>query len=193
MQKPPLNPDVADTAPSDPVLTTYDEEHTITYLRLLDADAQDADWRDVARIVLHLDVNRLANLTHQRVNIAGRMTETALIDLINQKRAGKPITAKARPSGENVVDLMDALRKSLGGSVPAKEVQSTKKPRKRASGQKEMLMPIPGKKPMKEAATKKSASKSHRKRPSGLFKQSIAALATTAALGRISSVTLPNK
>jgi DNA end-binding protein Ku len=27
--------------------------------------------------------------------------ETALVDLINQKRAGKPITAKARPSGEN--------------------------------------------------------------------------------------------
>jgi hypothetical protein len=55
MQKPPLDPDVADTAPSDSALTVYDEEHIITYLRLLDADAQDADWRDVARIVLHLD------------------------------------------------------------------------------------------------------------------------------------------
>ena len=39
----------------DDSLTIYDEEHLITYLRLLDADAQDADWRDVARIVLHLD------------------------------------------------------------------------------------------------------------------------------------------
>jgi hypothetical protein len=55
MQKPPLNPDLADTAPSDSVLTVYDEEHTITYLRLLDADAEGADWREVARIVLHLD------------------------------------------------------------------------------------------------------------------------------------------
>jgi hypothetical protein len=55
MQKPPLDPDVADTAPSDSVLTVYDEEHVITYLRLLDADAQGADWRAVARIVLHLD------------------------------------------------------------------------------------------------------------------------------------------
>ena len=27
MQKPPLDPDVSDTAPSDPVLTVYDEEH----------------------------------------------------------------------------------------------------------------------------------------------------------------------
>jgi Uncharacterized conserved protein (DUF2285) len=52
---PPLNPDVADTAPSDSVLTAYDEQHVVTYLRLLDADALDADWRDVARIVLHLD------------------------------------------------------------------------------------------------------------------------------------------
>ena len=38
-----------------PMLTVYDEEHFITYLRLLDADAAGADWRDVARIVLHLD------------------------------------------------------------------------------------------------------------------------------------------
>jgi len=55
MQTPPLNPEVADTAPSNSVLTVYDEERVIIYLRLLDADAQGADWRDVARIVLHLD------------------------------------------------------------------------------------------------------------------------------------------
>src|ERR671911_595976 len=43
--------------------------------------------------------------------------ETALIDLINQKRAGKPITPKERPRGENVVDLMEALRRSVGGAA----------------------------------------------------------------------------
>jgi hypothetical protein len=58
MQKPPLDPHVADTAPSDFVVTVNDEEHVITYLRLLDADAVGADWRDVARIVLHLDPER---------------------------------------------------------------------------------------------------------------------------------------
>jgi hypothetical protein len=58
MQKPPLDPDVADTAPSDSVLTVYDEQHIITYLRLLDANAEGADWREVARIVLHLDPER---------------------------------------------------------------------------------------------------------------------------------------
>jgi DNA end-binding protein Ku len=89
--------------------------------------------------------------------------ETALIDLINQKRAGKPITAKARPRGENVVDLMDALRKSIGAAAePTKESKPAKKPRKVASGQKEMLMPIAGKKPAKEAA-KKLAAKPQRK------------------------------
>jgi hypothetical protein len=58
LQKPPLDPDVADTAPSDSVLTPYDHEHAITYLRLLDADAEGADWREVAQMVLHIDPER---------------------------------------------------------------------------------------------------------------------------------------
>src|SRR6266849_2370717 len=41
--------------------------------------------------------------------------ETALVELINSKRAGKQITPKERPKGENVVDLMEALRRSVGG------------------------------------------------------------------------------
>jgi hypothetical protein len=58
MWKPPLDPDVADLAPSDPALTVYDEEHGITYLRMLDANAKGADWREVSRIVLHIDAER---------------------------------------------------------------------------------------------------------------------------------------
>ena len=58
MQKPPLDPHVADTALSDSVLPAYDEEHLITHLRLLDADAKGADWREVTRVVLHLDPER---------------------------------------------------------------------------------------------------------------------------------------
>jgi|SRR5262249_30561077 len=52
---PPLDPHCADAAPDGPALTAYDEEHAITYIRLLAADADGADWRDVARIVLHID------------------------------------------------------------------------------------------------------------------------------------------
>lgn len=58
MQKPPLDPDVAETAPTVSVLTEYDWEHRVTCLRLLDADAEGADWREVARIVLNLDPER---------------------------------------------------------------------------------------------------------------------------------------
>ena len=58
MQRPPLDPDVGDMAPSAPTLTGYDQEHLVTYLRLLDADAEGADWREVAWIVLHIDPER---------------------------------------------------------------------------------------------------------------------------------------
>jgi DNA end-binding protein Ku len=91
--------------------------------------------------------------------------ETALVDLINQKREGKPITPKERPRGENVVDLMEALRRSVGGA--AADTSASKKPakkqRKAAAGQKEMLMPIAGKKQAKEGAAKKPAPRPHRK------------------------------
>jgi DNA end-binding protein Ku len=86
--------------------------------------------------------------------------EAALVDLINRKRSGKPVTAKARPRGDNVMDLMDALRQSIGqASSPAKPA---KKGRKASAGQKEMLMPIQGKK-AKETTAKKPASKPQRK------------------------------
>jgi DNA end-binding protein Ku len=91
--------------------------------------------------------------------------ETALVDLINQKRAGKPITPKERPRGENVVDLMEALRKSVGGAAAAPPAvkKPAKKAKKATPGQKEMLMPISGKKAAKEAAAKRPSAKPHRK------------------------------
>jgi hypothetical protein len=58
MPSPPLDPDVDDLAPSDEALTAYDDEHLITYLRMLDAEADNADWREVAQIVLHIDAVR---------------------------------------------------------------------------------------------------------------------------------------
>lgn len=92
--------------------------------------------------------------------------ETALVDFMNQKRAGKPITPKERPRGENVVDLMEALRRSVGGAPAEAKVETkaapnkpVRKPKKAAAGQKEMLMPIAGKKPAKEAAAKKPSAR----------------------------------
>lgn len=79
--------------------------------------------------------------------------ETALIDLINKKRSGMPITAKAAPkTGGNVINLMDALKKSIANekdAAPAakvaKETVKGKRPKKRVEGQREMLLPIAGK------------------------------------------------
>ena len=88
--------------------------------------------------------------------------ETALVDLINSQRSGKPITPKERPRAGNVVDLMEALRRSVGGAAAEAPKKPAKKPRKASAGQKEMLMPIAGKKP-KEAAAKKPAARSQRK------------------------------
>jgi hypothetical protein len=52
---PELDPDVADDVPNSDSITAYDEAHFITYLRLLDADAEGAEWHEVAPIVLHRD------------------------------------------------------------------------------------------------------------------------------------------
>jgi len=83
--------------------------------------------------------------------------ETALIDLINKKRSGAPIAAKAAPkTGGNVINLMDALKKSIASEKdmapaakaakePVRETVKGKKPKKRVEGQREMLLPITGK------------------------------------------------
>jgi hypothetical protein len=55
MPKPPLDPSVADQAATSDDLTDCDREHLVTYLRLLDADAEGADWAEVARTVLLID------------------------------------------------------------------------------------------------------------------------------------------
>src|SRR5207253_7280918 len=72
--------------------------------------------------------------------------ESALVDLINKKRSGVRSTAKAAPkSSGNVINLMDALKRSLASekqSAPA--AAKGKKPKKAAAGQREMLLPISG-------------------------------------------------
>jgi hypothetical protein len=65
MQSPPLDPSVSDAAPDCSALTSYDEQHLVTYLRLLDADSEGADWQEVARIVLHIDPVREPDRAHK--------------------------------------------------------------------------------------------------------------------------------
>ena len=51
-------PPFEDRPPADDRVTAYDERHFITYLRLLDAAEEGADWREVAQIVFGLDATR---------------------------------------------------------------------------------------------------------------------------------------
>ncbi len=89
--------------------------------------------------------------------------ESALIELINKKRAGKTISAPttSRTSG-NVIDLMDALRKSLKGEPKAAPAIKPKKGKKRVTGQKEMLLSISGKGGAAAATERKKAEKPQR-------------------------------
>lgn len=93
--------------------------------------------------------------------------ETALTDLINAKRAGKTIKVPDRPRGENVVDLMDALKRSISGTRSQAAPQTkpkSKRARKAAAGQKEMLLPIVGKGSDKSTAKAPARSAAGRKR-----------------------------
>ena len=94
--------------------------------------------------------------------------EAALTELINQKRNGRSVAPKARPRGENVVDLMDALKRSISGGARAAPAPAPKrkKPRKAASGQKEMLLPISGKGNDRAAAQAGKPAKESNKAPS---------------------------
>jgi DNA end-binding protein Ku len=93
--------------------------------------------------------------------------ETALIDLINQKRAGRPIEKVKVKTEGNVINLMDALRQSLkvapAASPAAKEPAAKKsaKAKKPTAGQREMLLPIEGKgqKTAAKAETKRETAK----------------------------------
>jgi DNA end-binding protein Ku len=102
--------------------------------------------------------------------------ETALVDMLRQKQAGfKPPKGKETPSAPaNVVNLMDALRQSIaaGRRTPASGKAATpapkavKKGKKRVEGQREMLLPIAGKK-AKEAAKDAKEAKKPAARPAG--------------------------
>jgi DNA end-binding protein Ku len=80
--------------------------------------------------------------------------EHALRDLIEKKAKGVKIEApKAEPTGK-VINLMDALRRSVqaesSSGRPEHAAPPAKKGRKKIEGQKEMLLPIAGKKAARE-------------------------------------------
>ena len=49
------NPDYLDEPPADDRITDYDRAHFMTYLRLLDADAEGADWKEAVEIIFGIN------------------------------------------------------------------------------------------------------------------------------------------
>ena len=48
-------PPFEDRPPADDRITAYDERHFVTYLRLLDAADEGAEWTEVVQIVFEID------------------------------------------------------------------------------------------------------------------------------------------
>src|SRR5215510_1838692 len=88
--------------------------------------------------------------------------EAELKELIAKKSKGIKIEAPTEREPTKVINLMDALRRSVKSEQPGRK-QQTKRGRKRIEGQKEMLFPISGKKPVKEVARKSARSAGRRK------------------------------
>ena len=84
-----MNQALLDAPPDEPRVTAYDLAHKILYLRLLDAAAEGADWREVVRIVLGLDPNRdpeQARRIHDSHLARARwMAESGYRDLLQQR------------------------------------------------------------------------------------------------------------
>src|SRR5437868_956069 len=62
-------------------------------------------------------------------------TKTRWLELINQKRAGEPITPKERPATGNFRGLVEALRRSVGQEQGSKP---TRKPAKEAAAKSQL-------------------------------------------------------
>jgi DNA end-binding protein Ku len=95
--------------------------------------------------------------------------ENALKELLRKKQKGEKIERPKEPARTNVVNLMEALRQSVkaaGGKQSNAPRAQSKKGKKRIEGQREMLLPIPGRKD-KEAAAKSTARPSSRHRKTG--------------------------
>jgi DNA end-binding protein Ku len=87
--------------------------------------------------------------------------EDALKDLIRKKQKGEKIERPKEPQRLNVVNLMDALKKSVAADKGARP--PAKRDKKRIEGQREMLLPISGKKG-KESAMSATRTATRQKR-----------------------------
>jgi DNA end-binding protein Ku len=89
--------------------------------------------------------------------------EDALKELLRKKQKGEKIEQPKERAPSNVINLMDALRNSLKADG-RQSARPAKKGRKRIEGQREMLLPIAGKKGKESAAVKRPSRSSARRK-----------------------------
>jgi DNA end-binding protein Ku len=92
--------------------------------------------------------------------------ESALKELLEKKMAGQKIERPKEREPSKVIDLMEALRRSVqaGKRTPPQAQEPPKKAKKRVAGQTEMLLPIKGERPAREAAKKPARSNARQKK-----------------------------
>lgn len=75
-----------DMPPQAEELTDYDERHFITYIRILDAKAEGADWREIAHVLFDIDAtlepNRAKKVHDNHLARAKWMTESGYRHLL---------------------------------------------------------------------------------------------------------------
>jgi hypothetical protein len=78
--------DFLDQPPAGAALTAYDEAHLKLYIRLLDADAAGADWREVVELLFGLDASvdadRALQVYASHLDRAKWMTESGFCQLL---------------------------------------------------------------------------------------------------------------
>jgi hypothetical protein len=76
--------------PQSESITPYDEVHFVTYIRLLDANAEGADWREAVYYIFEIDPeadpNRARQVHDNHLKRAKWMTETGYLLLLQKAR-----------------------------------------------------------------------------------------------------------
>ena len=114
--------------------------------------------KDMLDLAIHIVESKKGKFEPQKFE---DQYEDALKDLIRKKQKGEKIERPKEPQRLNVVNLMDALKMSVAANKGVRP--RAKKGKKRIEGQREMLLPIAGKKG-KEAAKPVARTATRQKR-----------------------------
>ena len=87
-------PTFLDEPPQGPQLTSYDREHMVLYLRLLDAERDGADWREAVQVLFGLDANddpqRCQKIHAAHLARAKWMSESGYRELLGKANPTEP-------------------------------------------------------------------------------------------------------